>query len=90
MPFTPFHMGPGIAIKAMLQGSFSLMVFGWAQIVMDLQPLFVMITGEGHLTGSVIRMPVQPCWRYSRLLQASIFLRLVCFSSVSTGNGRSK
>lgn len=51
MPFTPFHMGPGVAIKAVLQGSFSLMVFGWAQIVMDLQPLFVMITGEGHLHG---------------------------------------
>ncbi|MFC4260531.1 metal-dependent hydrolase [Marinobacter lacisalsi] len=51
MPFTPIHMGPGIAVKAILQGSFSLMVFGWAQIVMDLQPLFVMITGEGHLHG---------------------------------------
>lgn len=51
MPFTPFHMGPGIAIKALLQGSFSLMVFGWAQIIMDIQPLLVMITGEGHLHG---------------------------------------
>jgi len=51
VPFTPIHMGPGIAVKALLQGSFSLMVFGWAQIVMDLQPLFVMITGEGHLHG---------------------------------------
>lgn len=51
MPFTPFHMGPGILIKAFLQGSFSLMVFGWAQIVMDLQPLFVLLTGEGHLHG---------------------------------------
>ena len=27
------------------------MVFGWAQIVMDLQPLFVLLTGEGHLHG---------------------------------------
>jgi hypothetical protein len=44
-------MGPGIAIKALLQGSFSLMVFGWAQIVMDIQPLVVMITGEGHVHG---------------------------------------
>jgi len=44
-------MGPGILIKAILQGSFSLMVFGWAQIVMDIQPLIVMITGEGHLHG---------------------------------------
>jgi len=51
MPFTPFHMGPGIFIKALLQGSFSLMVFGWAQIVMDIQPLVVLITGEGHLHG---------------------------------------
>jgi hypothetical protein len=35
----------------MLQSSFSLMVFGWAQIVMDIQPLVVLITGEGHLHG---------------------------------------
>jgi hypothetical protein len=44
-------MGPGIAVKTLLQGSFSLMVFGWAQIVMDLQPLVVLITGDGHLHG---------------------------------------
>lgn len=44
-------MGPGILIKALLQGSFSLMVFGWAQIIMDIQPLFVLITGEGRLHG---------------------------------------
>ena len=51
MPFTPLHMGPGIVIKALLQGSFSLMVFGWSQILMDIQPLVVMVTGEGHLHG---------------------------------------
>ena len=51
MPFTPFHMGPGIVVKALLQSSFSLMVFGWAQIIMDIQPLVVLITGEGHLHG---------------------------------------
>ena len=51
MPFTPFHMGPGILFKAMLQGSFSLMVFGWSQIIMDLQPLFVLLSGAGHLHG---------------------------------------
>jgi membrane-bound metal-dependent hydrolase YbcI (DUF457 family) len=51
MPFTPIHMGPGILIKSILQGSFSLMVFGWTQIVMDIQPLLVMITGSGHLHG---------------------------------------
>ncbi|GAB2190784.1 hypothetical protein MAH1_23920 [Sessilibacter sp. MAH1] len=51
MPFTPFHMGPGIFIKALLQGSFSLMVFGWSQIIMDVQPLWVLIVGHGHLHG---------------------------------------
>lgn len=44
-------MGPGLLIKLLLGGSFSLMVFGWAQILMDLQPLLVMITGAGHLHG---------------------------------------
>jgi membrane-bound metal-dependent hydrolase YbcI (DUF457 family) len=44
-------MGPGILIKALLQSSFSLMVFGWTQIVMDIQPLIVLISGEGHLHG---------------------------------------
>lgn len=51
MPFTPIHMGAGIATKAILQGSFSLMIFGWTQIVMDIQPLIVLMTGEGHLHG---------------------------------------
>ncbi len=51
MPFTPYHLGPGIFIKALLQGSFSLMVFAWAQILMDIQPLIVLLTGEGHLHG---------------------------------------
>jgi hypothetical protein len=51
MPFTPLHMGPGIAVKAAMRGAFSLVVFGWAQIVMDIQPLLVMLTGEGHLHG---------------------------------------
>ena len=51
MPFTPIHMGPGIFLKGILQGSFSLMVFGWTQIVMDIQPLIVLLSGEGHLHG---------------------------------------
>ncbi len=51
MPFTPIHMGPGILLKAILQGSFSLMVFGWTQVIMDIQPLIVLLSGEGHLHG---------------------------------------
>ncbi len=51
MPITPFHLGPGILIKAIFQGFFSLIIFGWAQILMDLQPLFAIITGVGKLHG---------------------------------------
>lgn len=51
MPFTPIHMGVGILVKSVLQKRFSLMMFGWSQIVMDIQPLMVMLTGEGHLHG---------------------------------------
>lgn len=51
MPFTPLHIGPGILLKALFQGFFSLVIFGWAQVLMDLQPLFAMITGTGNLHG---------------------------------------
>lgn len=51
MPFTPLHMGPGILIKSVMQGSFSLMVFGWTQILMDIQPLYVMLSHKGTLHG---------------------------------------
>ncbi len=51
MPFTPLHMGPGLVVKACMQSAFSLMVFGWTQILIDIQPLIVMITGKGELHG---------------------------------------
>ena len=51
MPFTPLHMGPGLLIKAVMQGAFSLMVFGWTQILIDLQPLYVMLGGGGEPHG---------------------------------------
>lgn len=44
-------MGPGLALKACFQGGFSLMIFGWSQILMDLQPLFAVMTGIGELHG---------------------------------------
>jgi hypothetical protein len=44
-------MGPGLIVKAFMQGAFSLMVFGWSQILIDIQPLVVMLTGQGELHG---------------------------------------
>jgi membrane-bound metal-dependent hydrolase YbcI (DUF457 family) len=44
-------MGPGMAVKAVAQERFSLIIFGWAQILMDLQPLVVFLTHEGQTHG---------------------------------------
>jgi len=51
MPVTPFHMGPGLLIKSVLQGWFSLIIFGWAQVLMDIQPVVAIATGRGSIHG---------------------------------------
>jgi membrane-bound metal-dependent hydrolase YbcI (DUF457 family) len=44
-------MGPGLAVKAVMQRRFSLLVFGWSQVAIDLQPLVAMTTGRVELHG---------------------------------------
>jgi membrane-bound metal-dependent hydrolase YbcI (DUF457 family) len=51
VPVTTYHLGPGILVKALLRGSFSLMVFAWTQLVMDVQPVVVAMTGKGQPHG---------------------------------------
>jgi len=51
MPVTPFHMGPGVAIKAVAGRYFSLMVFGFSQVAMDVEPLVRIIRGDAVLHG---------------------------------------
>lgn len=51
MPFTPFHMGPGLAIKAATGRHFSLIVFGFAQVAMDIEPLVRIWRGDPVLHG---------------------------------------
>ena len=51
MPFTPFHMGPGIAIKSVLGNYFSLTVFGFSQVVIDIEPLVRILRGDAMLHG---------------------------------------
>jgi hypothetical protein len=38
MPFTPFHFGPGAALKAALGRRFSFAVFAFSQVLIDLEP----------------------------------------------------
>lgn len=51
MPVTPFHLGPGIAAKAVLGRHVSLMVFALSQVVMDLEPVAHTIRGDAVLHG---------------------------------------
>jgi len=66
MPFTPYHMGPGMLVKAALRGGFSLMIFGWTQVVTDLEPLVAMVRGTGDLHG------------YSHTYLGAVFIALFC------------
>lgn len=51
MPVTPFHVGPGTLVKVVLREKFSLTIFGFAQIVIDLQPLIAMLGADIELHG---------------------------------------
>ena len=51
MPVTPFHMGPGLLAKALLGRHLSLMVFGFSQVAIDLEPLVHIVRGDAVLHG---------------------------------------
>ena len=46
MPFTPFHFGPGAALKAVGRARFSFTVFCYSQVVTDLESGFYILKGE--------------------------------------------
>ncbi|NEX19887.1 DUF4184 family protein [Thiorhodococcus mannitoliphagus] len=52
MPFTPLHLGPGFALKALGGRHFSFLAFGLAQVAMDIEPLAGLLTGAQRLHGS--------------------------------------
>lgn len=51
MPFTPFHLGPGAVFKALGGRHFSFMIFGGAQVLMDIEPLVGILTHRPVLHG---------------------------------------
>lgn len=46
MPFTPFHMGPAAALKAAAPRHLSFTVFGFSQVLIDLEPLYYILRHE--------------------------------------------
>jgi hypothetical protein len=51
MPFTPFHLGPGAVFKAIGGRHFSFMVFGGAQVLIDIEPGLGLVYGWPVLHG---------------------------------------
>ena len=46
MPITPFHFGPAAAIKAAAPRHFSFTMFVFTNVVIDVEPLYFMATGD--------------------------------------------
>ncbi|MFY9315962.1 MAG: hypothetical protein WAO95_10430 [Burkholderiales bacterium] len=46
MPFTPLHFGPGFALKSVSGKWFSVTVFCFSQVLIDLEPAWYMLAGD--------------------------------------------
>lgn len=46
MPFTPFHFGPGAAIHAAAPTHVSFLAFCGANVLVDVEPLYYILTGQ--------------------------------------------
>ena len=57
MPFTPLHLGPGLAIKAVAGQRLSFMVFGGAQVLIDIEPLLGLLGLIDSLHGITHTLP---------------------------------
>jgi len=51
MPFTPFHLGPGLLCKGGAPRHVSITAFAVSQVVVDLEPLYHHLRGEIPLHG---------------------------------------
>lgn len=49
MPFTPFHLGPAAALKAAAPRHLSFTIFGFSQVLIDLEPLYYILRHEAIL-----------------------------------------
>lgn len=52
MPFTPFHLGPAVLLKAAAGRRFSLTIFAGAQLLMDIEPLVRILRRDPVLHGA--------------------------------------
>ncbi len=48
MPFTLYHFGPAIAVKSVRSARFSMLVFAFTQLLIDLEVVYWFLRGENH------------------------------------------
>jgi membrane-bound metal-dependent hydrolase YbcI (DUF457 family) len=49
LPITPLHFGPAILVKAALPRRFSLFIFALAQVLIDIEPVYLALRGRPPL-----------------------------------------
>ncbi len=57
MPFTPFHFGPGLALKAILPRHVSFLAFAAANVTIDCETGYHMLRGEWPLHRALHTLP---------------------------------
>src|SRR5260221_7171247 len=75
MPSTPFHLGPGVLIKAAAPRQFSMAANSLAQVVIDIESAYYMLQGE------------YPVHRQAHTFLLGGMIGLVCGLIVSRGGG---
>ncbi|MGE0487451.1 MAG: hypothetical protein AB7Q81_25090 [Gammaproteobacteria bacterium] len=51
MPITPLHLGPGLVLKGLVDARLSLVVFAFAQLVLDVEVILRLLLGAEPLHG---------------------------------------
>jgi hypothetical protein len=58
VPFTPFHFGPGLLLKAGAPRRFSFLAFSTTQVAIDLESLHYLTAGDPHVHRTMHVLPV--------------------------------
>lgn len=61
MPFTPYHMGPAFPAKAAGGRGFSLLLYGYTQVLIDVEALYRIATEQQELHGYAHTFLVATC-----------------------------
>jgi hypothetical protein len=58
VPFTPYHFGPGLLLKAAAPRRFSFLAFSTTQVAIDLESLQYLTMGDAHVHRTMHTLPV--------------------------------